>query len=217
MRKPFVGTILKSWLLALGLGTGLGEATGLRAQDTTAVRLGSRIRVTFDERVLVASASGRVEATPKVQSRTVAGIFSDLADEAIVLDLDGGGSRRVGLAQIERIEVRGIRRNAVIGSTLGSLLGLAVGVAIGVGASEGDPDCSREMWGGLCDLEQVGAGMLGGLIGALVGGGIGAGIGSAIKTEHWLEADRARLRPNVAMKLDPGGSVAVSVGATLRF
>ena len=143
-----------------------------RAQDTTVVSVGARLRIRTD----ISAVTGTLLASPM---------------DSIVIERSGSPLRlpRERVLELERFAGQRTYklRGALIGGTLAALL---VGTIVYMAADNQRPECDPDMdpWG--CALGEVSASAAGetafalGLLSGAVGAGIGALIGSAPRDQY---------------------------------
>lgn len=154
----------------------------------------------------------RVTAPDLALEREV-GEVAALTRDSLVITAEWGGSYRLPLRLLERVEVsRGEKRSHQKGAVLGTVIGGVVG---GIAAAASDEPCDPDTW---C-VNLGGAGMAaagGAVLGGLAGGLAGALIGTAFHEERW---ERATLRVAPGSRQVVGGkssawslSLSVPVG-----
>lgn len=154
----------------------------------------------------------RVTAPDLALEREVGEVWA-LTRDNLVITAEWGGSYRLPLRLLERVEVssgekRSHRKGAVLGAVIGGVIG---GIA---GAASHEP-CDPDTW--CVDLGGAGMAASGGAVfGGLAGGLAGALIGTAFREERW---EPATLRMAPASRQVVGGqssawslSLSVPVG-----
>ncbi len=176
-----------SALVALALALAVAPPDGVIAQDTLAVKVGTRVRVT----------------APELDLDKYDGTVVAVRGDTLTV-----GTVQVPLASVTRLDVhQGRKGNGGKGAIIGTLVGLPTGLALGVFYQQA---CSNSSDIGQTCLGLVPIGAVAvGLAGALVGGTVGA----LMKTDRWSEVPLERLRVSLA----PQGDGRFAFGLSVRF
>ncbi len=171
------------WLMLAVIG--LCRNTAVEAQDSRAIKVGVRVRIT----------------APDVDIDKYDGTVAAVRGDTLTV-----GTVQVPLASVTRLDVhQGRKGNVGKGAMIGTLVGVPTGLALGVFYQQA---CSNTSDIGQTCLGLVPIGAVAvGLAGALVGGTIGA----LIKTDRWEEVPLDRLRVSFAPQRDGRFALGLSV------
>lgn len=152
-------------IFLVGLGLGCAVATAARAQDSTTLAEGSRVRVT----------------APELGLRSRKGTLVSADGDTVFVRVSGGSLVAIPRGALARIEVRAgpgprpIARDALVGMGLGALAGAIAA------ATCTDPECPAH-------FVEYAAGA-----GAIFGLASGTAIGALSRTDRWEPVDRRRV------------------------
>ncbi len=178
----------------------LACTSALRAQDTTFVKQGERVRVKYEQETPVADRSGAVSY--RLESVRLVGEVAVLeSDTLVLLPEDAGAPLPISLYDIEKIEVSdGKDSNTLLGLGIGAGFGLALGLLACVDDNCHDDDLDFRA------IIPIGT--------TLFFGGVGAGVGALTSGERWREA-ALPAEPPIALRVGRTGSVRLAFSLRL--